>query len=49
LFLSGLSNFRIDAIQAHAVLEQHKAATQVAERPEVKTYEGAIFLFFLLV
>jgi hypothetical protein len=35
-FVSGLSNFRIDAIQAHQVLKQHKALTKVAERPEVK-------------
>jgi len=49
LFLSGLSNFRIDAIQAHEVLEQHKVATKVAERREVKKYEGARFRFFLLV
>ena len=27
LFLSGLSNFRIDAIQSHKILEQHKATT----------------------
>jgi hypothetical protein len=35
-FVSGLSNFRIDAIQAHEDLKQHKAATIVAELPEVK-------------
>jgi hypothetical protein len=33
--VSGVSNFRIDAIQAHEVLEQHEAATKVAERREV--------------
>ena len=38
-FVSGLSNFGIDAIQAH----------EVAEWPEVKKYEGARFLFFLLI
>jgi hypothetical protein len=38
-FVSGSSNFRIDAIQAHGD----------AERPEVKTYEGARFLSFLLI
>jgi hypothetical protein len=27
-FVSGLSNFRIDAIQAHQVLKQHKALTK---------------------
>jgi hypothetical protein len=35
-FVSGLSNFRIDAIQAHEDIKQHKAATKVAELPEVK-------------
>jgi hypothetical protein len=35
-FVSGWSNFRIDDIQAHEVSEQHKAATNVVERPEVK-------------
>jgi hypothetical protein len=33
--VSGLSNFRIDAIEVHEVLEQHEAATKVAERPEI--------------
>ena len=37
-FVSGLSNFGIDAIQAH----------EVAKRPEVKKYEGARFLVFFL-
>ena len=36
-FVSGLSNFRIDGIQAHEDLKQHKAATKVAEWHEVKT------------
>ena len=42
-FVSGWSNFRIDDIQAHEVSEQHKAATNFAERPEaeVKKSEGA--------
>ena len=40
-FVSGWSNFRIDAIQAYEVLEQHKAATKVVERAKVKKYEGA--------
>ena len=48
-FVSGLSNFRIDAIQAHEDLKQHKAATKVAEWPEVKKYEGARFLFLFLL
>ena len=40
-FVSGWSNFRINAIQAYEVLKQYKAATKVVEQPEVKKYEGA--------
>ena len=37
-FVYGWSNFRIDAFQAHEILEQHKAATKAVEGPEVKKY-----------
>jgi hypothetical protein len=43
--VSGLSNFRIDAIQAHEVLEQHEAATKVAEQLPLEPnpcYQGVI-------
>jgi hypothetical protein len=38
-----IDNFRTDNIQEHEVSEQHKAATNFAERPEaeVKKSEGA--------
>jgi hypothetical protein len=42
LFLDDKISELMPLIQAHEVLEQHKAATKVVERPEDKKYECKI-------